>query len=173
MAELQKTFNGRDKRVARALNPIEPQIRERIEGRGLYVLRRKGSKEALNVSYSPFGLRWTTDRNRRLLYFKNAELRHKRDIVGNLIPYFHKFGKDGLEKSSSVYVEEYVPIDHYKLDQNGNSTLELDARLQVSEYMMASRALRMVYKTYEDSVRVFSSAEEIEIVEELPDQESF
>jgi len=168
---VQKPF-GAVKQVGRTrtLNTIEPRIRELIEANEFYVLRRKKTHEALNVSYTRIGLRWTTDRNRNLSYFKSAQLRHRKNVLGEYVPYFHKNTPDGLEKSSNVYVEKFVPRDHYK-DSEGNSTSTLDPRLQVAEYIMTSKALKMLYWVPDASNIVYSSAEELED-EEAPNTET-
>lgn len=156
--EKSNTFSGADKQVAKTLNIIEPRIKELITSNEFYVLRRKDTGEILNVSYSRYGLRWTTDINRRMLYFRNAQLRHRKDIEGNLVPYFHKFSEDGLEKSSKVIVEKFIPKDHFKNDK-------LDARLQVIEYRFVSKALKMLYWVPDNAI-VYGNVE-VEI-EEAP-----
>jgi hypothetical protein len=157
MEKTNVPFVETDKQVAKTLNVIEPKIKELIKDNEFFVLRSKRTGEILNVSYSRYGLRWTTDKNRRLIYFKNAQLRHKKDEYGNMMPYFHKLSVDGLEKSDSVVVEKFIPKDHY-LPNKQNS---LDARLQVIEYRYVSKALKMLYWVPENRI-VFSSAEEID-----------
>lgn len=168
---VQKPF-GAAKQVGRTrtLNPIEPRIRELIEANEFYVLRRKRTHEALNVSYSRFGLRWTTDRNRNLSYFRSAQLRHRKDVLGNYVPYFHKNISDGLEKSSNVYIEKFIPRDHYKDSENGASSV-LDPRLQVAEYIMTSKALKMLYWVPDTTISIYSSDGELED-EEAPNTET-
>jgi hypothetical protein len=158
MEKTNSTFTlDQNKQVGRSLNPIEPRIRELVKSGNFYVIRRKKNNEPLNVSYSKFGLRWTTDRERNLLYFKRAQLRHKKDIEGNMIPYFWKYGVDGLEKSNDIYVEQFIPRDHYKIAEDGSITKTLDSRLQVAEYMFTSKALKMLYWVPQQDELVYSS----------------
>lgn len=157
-----QTFLSQNKQGGRVLNEIEPRIKELISSNEFYVIRRKKSMEPLNISYSRVGLRWTTDRFRNLLYFKNAQLRHKVTVTGEHVPYFYKRGNDGLEKNSNVIIEKFIPMDHYRVDSNGNITNTLDSRLQVAEYLMVSKALKMLYWIQPDANMVYSSDEEID-----------
>lgn len=146
----------RDKQ-GRTLNPIEPRIRDLVVSGNFYVLRRKKTGEPLNVSYSKQGLKWTADKNRNLLYFRSAQLRHKKDIEGNWMPYFWKYGSEGLEKSNDIIVEQFVPRDHYKIGEDGKITNTLDPRLQVAEYLFTSKALKMLYWVPTEDKIVYSS----------------
>lgn len=75
---------------------------------------------ALNVSYSIEGLKWTTNKVGKLIYFKNAFL-HTGRWVGDLTP------------SSFVYAEIFDPKDHAS-----------DAA-QVAEYTWIKKATHLLY----------------------------
>jgi hypothetical protein len=121
------------------LNPLEPWIKQFIKDRGLKVMRRKDNRIALNVSYSEDGLRWTANNRRKLFYYKNAELRHKK--VGDMwLPYAHPLSPDGLQKSDSIIIEDFVPEDHYY--PNGE---KLIPKLQVAEYLWSNKGLKLLY----------------------------
>lgn len=67
-----------------------------VYGKNLMVLRRKKDKVALNVSYTEVGLKFTCNKNGKLLYFKKAFMKNG------------KFEGD-LVKSDDVYVERFFP----------------------------------------------------------------
>jgi len=70
----------------------------------LYVLRERGTNKALNVSYSPDGLKFTQDINRKFIYYRKARVNRAQkyfiDLEGDLRP-SHKY-----------YISEFVPIQH-------------------------------------------------------------
>lgn len=121
------------------LNKIEPRIRQFIFDRDLYVLRRKSDGMALNVSYSADGLRWTADKNCRLLFFQNARL-ETRSQDNKVIPYFKGLSKNGLERSNHVFVEKFDPTDHFYPNSE-----KLNARLQSMEYIQTHKGLKLLY----------------------------
>jgi len=97
----------------------------------------------LNISFSESGLRWTANNRRRLLYFKNAELRNVKLLVPGTeesiwYPKFHALSQDGLEKSDNVYIETFVPMNHTYPDGN------LRTKHQVAEYRWIDKALRLI-----------------------------
>lgn len=102
------------------MKPIEKSILSFIRDRKLYVLRDKRTHTALNVSYSEDGLRWTTNKVGRLLYFKKAYLTSGR-MVGDLSP------------SEEVYVEKFVPRNHERTAS------------QVAEYTWIKKATHLLY----------------------------
>jgi hypothetical protein len=130
-------------RSNKTLSPIEPRIQEFIESQQLLVMRRKSDNMPLNISFSEAGLRWTANNRRRLLYFKNAELRNVKLLVPESTesiwyPKFHALSKDGLEKSDNVYIETFVPMNHTYPDGN------LRTKHQVAEYRWVDKALRLI-----------------------------
>ncbi len=102
------------------LKPIERGIASFIKDRNLVVLRDKRTGAALNVSYSEYGLTWTTNKVGRLLYFTKAFLKNGKKV-------------GDLTKSPNVYVERFVPRDH-------NSTMS-----QVAEYTWVKKATHLLY----------------------------
>ena len=91
---------------------------QRDENR-LKVLRRKKDHTALNISFTIEGLKWTTNKVGRSLYYKNAFLSKGR-FVGDLTP------------SNDVYVEDYFP-------QNRG-----DNRLQSAEMVWVNKAIALL-----------------------------
>ena len=145
-------FNQPQNKSSRVLNPMEEWIVRFITDSNMYVMRRKRDNAALNCSYSDAGLQWTMDpysRNpRKLLYFKNAELRHYK-VNGIWSPYFFPLSQDGLDLNPDVVIEKFIPTNHYF--PNGE---QLNARLQVPEYRISNKALRMLYgATFEGDVQ--------------------
>lgn len=134
------------RRKSSAITPIEPWIRQFIKDRNLVVLRRKSDGLPLNVSYTIDGLRWTANSCGKLLFFRNAQLR-TRVIDGIRQPYFHALDSKGFEKSNKVYVEHFVPKDHYRPDGT------LDSRKQVAEYSWGHKGLKMLYHTISSEER--------------------
>lgn len=106
------------------MKKIEQWIRQFVSERDLWVLRDKLTNKALNVSYSPEGLKYTTNKYGDLVYFNNAKLKKHNS---KLIP----VGDLGI--SSKVYVEKFIPMDHK------------DFKLQIAEYLFADKGLRLLY----------------------------
>lgn len=102
------------------LKKIEKGIASFIKDRSLMVLRDRRSGAALNVSYSEYGLTWTTNKVGKLLYYKKAFLTSGRK-VGN------------LEPSEDVYVEKFIPRDHSSVSA------------QVAEYTWVKKATHLLY----------------------------
>lgn len=94
----------------------------------MYVLRDSRTKVALNSSYTPEGLYWTTNTYGKLVYFKNAKLQNVyRDnvltsvkIVGDTRP------------SDKVYIEKFSPQNHHT------------TRGQISEYTWTAKAQQLM-----------------------------
>jgi len=139
------------------LRTIEPWIKELVRSHKLYVMRDKFGK-AINVSYTKEGLKWTADKNSKLLYYKNARLEHR--LIDNI--YYPKFAGD-LTPDPTMTVELFVPTDQYRGDQ-----LFLPA--QLAEIKMVDRAMRMLYHVPEYKIEksnlVWTSLRE-ELTEEL------
>lgn len=68
-----------------------------VYGKNLKVLRRKKDGMALNVSYTPEGLIWTSNKLGRALFYRRAFVSQGR-IVGD------------LRASDDVYVERFKPV---------------------------------------------------------------
>lgn len=102
------------------LKPIEKGIASFIKDRNLMVLRDKRSGAALNVSYSEYGLTWTTNKVGRLLYYNKAFLSSGKK-VGDLKP------------SPHVYIEKFVPRNHTSTSS------------QVAEYTWVKKATHLLY----------------------------
>jgi len=95
---------------------------DRIANTDLVVLRHKDGT-ALNVSYSEDGLKWTCNKWKQSLYYKNA-------YVSN-----GKIRGSNLEKSPDVYVEKFVPINFS----------EAELFKQQAESTWVGKALKLYY----------------------------
>lgn len=102
------------------LKQIERGIATFIKDRNLVVLRDRRSNAALNVSYTEDGLKWTTNKVGRLLYYNKAFLSSGR-MVGDLSP------------SKAVYIERFVPRDHPT------------SSAQVAEYTWIKKGTHLLY----------------------------
>lgn len=118
---------------------LEPRIVTFIADRNMYVLRDARTQMALNVSFTPEGLSWTTDSSGRLVRFENGEMARvlnlKKSLEQNNIVFeaLHISPTEGeLRLSDKVYVEKFVPFDH----QN--------RRNQVAECLNVDKAYRLL-----------------------------
>lgn len=102
------------------MKKIERGIARFLEDRDLVVLREKKSGTALNVSYTVEGLKWTTNKVGKLLYFNKAYLTSGK-WVGDLSP------------SPYVYVEKFVPQDQPSMAG------------QVAEYTWIKKGTHLLY----------------------------
>lgn len=119
--------------MIQGMKPIEPSIRNFISGRKLYVLRDSQTGNALNTSYTPEGLYWTTNVSGKLIYFRNARLERVYDkttkepltvkIVGDTRP------------NDKVYIEKFVPRDRPTV------------RGQIAEYTWTDKAVWLCAQT--------------------------
>lgn len=103
-------------------------------------LRDAYTGKLLNVSYSEEGLKWTQNRFRKLLYFRKARLQV---TLVNGKPHLIPVGD--LSKSDHVYVEEFIPQDHY------NKHGQLDRDKQLAEYQWCNKAVKLYYYIPQDS----------------------
>lgn len=101
------------------LRKVEPWIRTFIQDRDLYVLREKRNDKALNVSYSPDGLKLTANKAGKLRYYKNAFFVTDGEIRGDMTP------------SRSVYIEKFVPKDHTNRSN------------QIAEFLWIDKAMKL------------------------------
>lgn len=81
------------------IREIPPHLISFIESKQFWVLRRKRDNFALNISFSPDGLKWTANKLGRALMFKRAFVSKGR-IEGD------------LSLSRDVYVEVFKPRNH-------------------------------------------------------------
>lgn len=116
------------------MNQFNENISELIISGGFYVLRDKATGMALNSSFSREGLKWSTDRLGRLIYYPKARLvsdiidgKHVVEIRGDLTP------------SKRVYIELFKPKS------------QPSARAQVAEFQWSHKALKLMYYVQEDS----------------------
>lgn len=114
------------------MKSIEPWIKSFIQDRNLVVMRTKKG-QALNVSYTQEGLKWTTDLDGNLLYYKDCRLKHKEVIPGVWRPYIDGSG----ERNPNIIIEAFIPRDH----QNPYH--------QSAEYKACNKALRLLYTNNE------------------------
>jgi hypothetical protein len=112
---------------------IEKWIRTYISDRNLYVLRekRKDGKpgRALNVSYTPEGLKYTLNKQKKLIACKNARLVNKVREDGKVMLLI----EGNTLTPDNVVIERFVPVDHDNV------------RTQLVEFVMVDRALKMLY----------------------------
>lgn len=115
--------------VSKTLKPIDLSIKRFISDREVYVLRNSRTHTALNSSYTPEGLYWTTNEDGKLLFFKNARIEsvYNSDytvtnlkIVGDTRP------------SDKVYIEKFVP-DNRPTKQG-----------QIAEYTWVAKAQQLL-----------------------------
>ena len=95
---------------------IEPSVRTHIQGNQFVVMRDRNGK-AIEVSFSEDGLRWTMDRNSRLLYYRDAYLKVRKPGEGDDIPRWYIVGD--TRKNPSITIEKFVPKDHIFIGDNG------------------------------------------------------
>lgn len=134
------------------IRPIEPWIRKYIEDANLVVLRDKRNNKPLNVSYTEEGLRWTCNKDAKLLFYKNAYLRH-RDIGEKI---WQPYIVGDTKRNPHVVVEKFVPKDHRREDGR------LNIHLQKAEYLWCNKAMRLLYHVGEDFALEDASGERSE-----------
>lgn len=143
-------------RPTRSLTLIDPEVRTQIEEANFLVMRRKSDNMPLNISFTESGLRWTANNRRRLLFFRNAELRNVKLTLDTnesiWYPKFHALSPDGLEKSPDVVIERFSPMDHLYPDG------QIKSRNQVAEYRWVDKALRFIYMQNDENRNRWSEA---------------
>ena len=91
--------------------------------------------KALNVSYSEEGLKWTSNKFGRLLYFADAFITHEEDgspkFTGN------------VKKDKKKFVEDFIPRDHFF---NGR----MNEETQRAEFLWVDKGLRLLYSPNTD-----------------------
>jgi len=90
--------------------------------------------KALNVSYTDQGLRYTCNKFAKLLYFDNAFI-----VAKDGIPSI----KGILNKSKDVYVEDFIPRDHFITTKI--RWIDLDA--QRAEFLWVNKGMALLYGT--------------------------
>ena len=85
--------------------------------------------KALNVSYSEDGLKWTTNKFAKSLYYENAYL-----FQTDKGPQF----KGNMKRKANVMVSAFIPKDHIL-----GSRMNHDA--QKAEYLWCNKALHLLY----------------------------
>lgn len=116
MAILQST-NLKTKMVVK---DIEPWVITFLGANNLKVLRRKKDGMALNVSYTEDGLKWTSNKVGRALYYKDGVIKE-----GKIV--------SSMEKSNEVYVEKFVPSNRKT------------AHAQSAECLWIHKAMKLLY----------------------------
>ena len=99
-----------------------------LEQKNLFVLREKVSGKALNVSYSPAGLKYTMNPFGKYVYFKNAwtEINtNKNKLVF----------RGNLKVNSNLVIEKFVPRQFE------------DPKLAKIELVWVQKAYRLLYNT--------------------------
>lgn len=99
---------------------LDYSLTKLISDRCIFVLRRRRDNVALNVSYSEDGLKMTTNKVGKLLYYKKAFLTSGKK-VGDLSP------------ANDVYVEKFEPRNH------------ASAAAQIAEYTWVKKATHLLY----------------------------
>lgn len=131
---------------------IEDWIGQFVKDNNLYVLRERRSGRALNVSYSEDGLRWTVNKLGRSLYYRDAIMRlNSKTKFPELVT-----KRKTLEKNRDVFVEKFIPKNHWK--PNG----KLNIANQVAELLWIDKALRLCYYVEpkeEENPLVYSTAD--------------
>ena len=126
------------------MNTIEPRIIRLIQDKDIFVLRERATDRALNVSYSPAGLTWTTNATGRLIFYENAKLQRFIVEEKKIVAIVSSNGEP-LKIDTKYYVEKFVPSDKYhayKKDLDGKPMI--DRKNQVAEYTWTDKAYRLI-----------------------------
>lgn len=113
------------------IKPIDPEIRNFITRRNLYVLRDAKTGYALNTSYTPEGLYWTTNVSGKLLYFRNAYFKTHYE---NEVPVRVSIAGD-TRPSNKVFIEKFSP-------KNQNNI-----KGQMAEYTLTNKATWLLHRS--------------------------
>jgi hypothetical protein len=108
------------------LKPIDSSIQGFISSKNIYVLRDAKTGTALNTSYTPEGLYWTSNASGKLICFRNAKLVRTYNAKYELTSV--KIAGD-TRFSNKVYIEKFIPTD--KPTKRG----------QIAEYTWTNKAV--------------------------------
>ena len=95
----------------------------------MWILREKRTGKPLNVSYTPEGLKYTSNKMGRLLLYDNGKLVRLGDRI-----VIQSNNEKPLKLSDKVYIERYVPPQ-----------LEVGNVLYKMEFVWAEKAYKMLY----------------------------
>lgn len=101
----------------------------------MYVIRKKSNNEAVNVSYSPDGLMWTTNTSGQLLACKNASI--KVDLSSSNDYGYTNYTVTGDTRFNNNYYIEPFKFRHFK-----------NKGLQSKEEKMARKCVTMTYSSW-------------------------
>jgi hypothetical protein len=104
---------------------INAALAQYLTNKQFVVLRRKKDGMPLNVSYTEDGLKWTSNKLGRSLYYKKAKIQ-----FGKIVHYGEEHD---TSISPDVYVELFVPKEHKRTD------------MQTAELRWVDKALRLCY----------------------------
>lgn len=131
---------------------IEPSVRHHIQDNEFVVMRDRSGK-AIEVSFTEDGLRWTMDRNSRLIYYRNAYLRVRQpDETG--VPQWYIEGD--TRKNPNIIIEKFVPKDHIFIGDNGKlvTSREREARQQAEKLRIKKAQCLLKIQTREARQRL-------------------
>ena len=120
---MKESTNPRKKQLL-----IDQWMIDYLKGYNLKVLRDKKDNTAINVSYTEAGLRWTTNKGGKLIYFKSPKKFISTDYATVI----------GAEINSDIITEPFIPYNHYKTEN------EFDVRKQLAELYIIDKAMRLV-----------------------------
>lgn len=124
------------------MNQFNENISDLIISGSFWVLRDKVTGMALNSSFTKEGLKWSTDRLGRLIYYPKARLvvdkidgQQVVEIRGDLTP------------SKRVYMELFKPKS------------QPSARAQVAEFQWSNKALKLMYYVQQNTQEIDDSVD--------------
>lgn len=150
---------------------IDEWVSNYIADRNLVVMRDRRTGEPLACSFTEEGLKLTCNKGGRLIYYKDAILRHRKLEDGTWAPYIQSKSES---KNPNVIIEHFVPRNHYKqkwnhrtkrkeyiylrdpltqrflLDKEGQRIRELNGNLQKAELRWTDKAIRLTYGMEEE-----------------------
>jgi len=106
----------------------------------MYVLRDSKTNHAINVSFSPDGLLWTTNDSGRLICFENGRIAKTIDLKKSIESGEAKITSiwigstdfDIPRRSKKVYIERFIPRE------------QTTARGKMAEYTSVNKAYRLL-----------------------------
>lgn len=120
------TLNEKTKQMKKNMMKLDQWMIDYIKGYDLKVLTLNDTP--LNVSYTESGLRWTSDKQGRFIFFNDSK-RFISDSYATVL---------GNEKNPHIAIKPYIPQNHY--DEKGN----LDIRKQLAELYVIDKAMRLL-----------------------------
>lgn len=162
----KKRYDSKPKPRFSKKREIDEWVSNYIADRNMVVLRHRKTGEPLACSFTEEGLKLVCNKGGRLIYFKDAILRHKQLDDGSWSPFIQSKTE---AQNPDIIVEHFVPRNHYKkywnhrtkrmeyvyrkhpgtnnfiLDDEGEKVRIIDSYLQKSELRWTDKAVRLTY----------------------------